>query len=42
VVQRTLGLRAPVAIGEYLDGTHRVGFYSGFSGLFRGPLSHPL
>jgi len=34
--QRALGLRAPVAICEYLDGPHRVGFYSGFSGLFRG------
>src|ERR1700752_333466 len=40
VVQRAFGLRAPVAVGGYLDGSHRVGFSSSFSGLFRGILRH--
>src|SRR6185369_15158234 len=40
MMKRTLRLRPPIAITGNLDGTHRVGFYSGFCGLFRGMLSH--
>src|ERR1700754_3113273 len=40
VVQRAFGLRAPVAVGGYLDVSHRVGFSSGFGRLFRGILRH--
>src|SRR5687767_1699085 len=40
VVERAFGLRSPVTVGRYLDGSHRVGFDSSFGGLFRGILRH--
>src|SRR5689334_24467903 len=40
MMKRALRLSPPVAITGNLDCTHRVGFYSGFRGLFRGMLSH--